>query len=375
MMLHTIALSAQVALAPISLEGQAVELADAVFVANRTTPEVAVIDSRREEVMGRIALSIVPTQIVALDQRRKLVAINSEEGALGIADLYGVRPPAAVSLGFRPDFLQTSPDGDLVAVAGSAAGTVAVFTLGGPRERHRLEGLAAPGYMTFDRDGGRLLVSHRDKSAVSVFDMESGALAKRIELEEEAPGSGGGIAHLTRTPGGELAFALHRDRGLMSIIDLERFETVASVTLPGPAARVFPTADSQYVLVPNPADGSVSMISTWTYKESARFSAARGMTGINTGLVETVALVLSEAEQKAVLLDLRDERRLGELALPDRPETGVTAAGGLKVFVALGDSDRIGVIDMVEGRLTKTIAGVGREPWAVFSAGGLSYCH
>lgn len=372
MLLHTIAFSAQLALAPISLEGQALELADIVFVANRTSPQVTLIDSRSEEVVGRIALPIVPTQIIALNQRRKLVAINSDESALGITDLYGVLPPAEVYLGFRPDYLQTSPDGDLAAVAGSAAGAVAVFEVGGPRERLRIRDLSAPGYMVFDKDGLRLLVSHQDSDAVSVIDLESGEIVKRIDLGE---GEGGGLAHLSRTPGGELAFALHRDRALVSIIDLERHERVASVALPGPATRTFPTADSQYVLVPNAAGDSVSMISTWTLKESARFSAASGMTGINTAVVDTVALVLSEAERKAVLLDLREERRVGELALPSRPETGVTAAGGLKVFVALGESDRVGVIDMLEGRLTKIIAGVGREPWAVFSAGGLSYCH
>ena len=374
MLLHAIAFSAQLALAPISLEGQAVELADVIFVANRTSPQVTLIDSRSEEVLGRIELSIVPTQIIALNQRRKLVAINSDESALGFADLYGVLPPREVYLGFRPDYLQTSPDGDLAAVSGSAAGVVALFEVGGPRERQRFENLQTPGYMIFDKDGRRLFVSHRDSDAVSVIDLDAGGIAKRIDLGEGAAGAGG-IAHLTRTPGGELGFALHRDRGLMSIINLETTERVATVALPGPAARAFPTADSQYVLVPNAADESVSMISTWTLKESARFSAASGMTGINTAVVETVALVLSEAERKAVLLDLRDERRLGEFALPARPETGVTAASGLKVFVALGDSDRVGVIDVVEGRLTKTIAGVGREPWAVFSAGGLSYCH
>jgi hypothetical protein len=43
-----------------------------------------------------------------------------------------------------------------------------------------------------------------------------------------------------------------------------------------------------------------------------------------------------------------------------------------KAFAA---SDQIGVIDMVNGRLSKTIGGVGREPWAVFNVSGLSYCH
>lgn len=373
-MLH-IAFLLQLALAPLSFGAETVELEDVVFVANRTSPQVAVIDAGKERVVGRVELSMVPSQIVALTQRRKLVSISSEGNVFGTADLYGVLPPSEVYLGFRPDYLQISPDEDLAAVAGTAANVVAIFAVGQPRELHRIANLPAPGYMVFDKTGARLFVSHRNSDRVTVIDARTGQVLRSIALEGKGGESSGGIAHLARTPGGELGFALHRTAARLSVFDLKTTEVVAEIALPGPAPRVFPTADSQYVLVPNQSDGSVSMISTWTLKESVRFRGTGAVTGINTALVETVALAINGAEEKAVLLDLRDDRQIGEFALPARPETGATAPGGLKVFVAFGDSDQVGIVDIAQGRLIKTIDGVGREPWAVFTAGGLSYCH
>jgi YVTN family beta-propeller protein len=373
--MHHLLLLVQLALAPLSFGDTPVDLDDVVFVANRTAPHVAVIDAKNDSVLGGVDLPFIPTQIVALGQRRSLIAISSTESALGSVDLYGVRPTSEINLGFKPDFLQISPDEDLVAVSGTAANQISIFQIGGPREVHRVQDIQAPGAMVFDKAGKRLFVSHQDRAAITVVDVATGKRVQEIVLEKAVAGSGDGISYLSRTPGGELAFATRRRTATLHIVDLETAVPVATVSLPGPATRSFPTANSQYVLVPNSADNSVSVISSWTLKESVRLPAVGGIAGINTALVESVALVLSESEKRAAILDLRDERRIGEFALPGTPKTGVTVASGLKVYVALGDSDQIGVIDMVNGRLSKTIGGVGREPWAVFNVSGLSYCH
>lgn len=373
--MHHLLLLVQLALAPLSFGDTAVEPENVVFVANRTAPRVAVLDTRTDSVLGNVDLPFVPTQIVALGQRKLLVATSAAEQALGRVDLYGVQPASKIDLGFQPDFLQISPDEDLVAVSGTAANVVAIFQIGGPREVHRVENIRAPGAMVFGKTGKRLFVSHRDRAAITVLDLATGQRVQEIELEGTSAELGDGISYLSRTPGGELAFATRKKSALVHIVDLETAAAAATVSLPGPARRSFPTADSQYVLVPNTVDDSVSVISSWTLKESNRLPAVAGATGVNTALVETVAVVLSQSENRAAILDLRDERRVGDFALPGTPETGVTVSGGLKVYVAFGDSDQIGVIDMVNGRLSKTIGGVGREPWAVFSVSGLSYCH
>jgi YVTN family beta-propeller protein len=158
------------------------------------------------------------------------------------------------------------------------------------------------------------------------------------------------------------------------VIDLRARRYLTTIALPGPALQAYPTADSQHVLVPN-GDGTVSLISTWSLEESARLPGAAGIAGINTGMFDTLAVALSRSGDKAVLLDLIERRALGEIALPSRPETGVSAAAGTKLYVALSGSDRLAVIDLQARRLLTTIDGVGAQPWAVNMASALSYCH
>ncbi len=128
-------------------------------------------------------------------------------------------------------------------------------------------------------------------------------------------------------------------------------------------------------MIPNETDESVLKISTWTFQQSARLSGALGMSGVNSGLFEPVAPVLSWTQDKAILIDLWTGERLAELPLPGRLEFGITADWGRKAYVALSDSLRVAVIDLEKRKVAKLIDGVGRQHWAVSMPGGSSYCH
>jgi YVTN family beta-propeller protein len=117
------------------------------------------------------------------------------------------------------------------------------------------------------------------------------------------------------------------------------------------------------------------LLSDGTVQEITRLPGAPGISGINTGMFDSVASALSRTDSRAVVLDLDERRAAGEVTLPSRPETGIIADEGRKLYVALSGSDQVAVIDMRRWMLTKLIDGVGREPWAVNMVGALSYCH
>ena len=114
----------------------------------------------------------------------------------------------------------------------------------------------------------------------------------------------------------------------MSVIDLHSLQVLAVLDLPGPAVQAFPTANAQYVLVPNARDRSVSMISTWSFRESTRLPGAADVAGINLGMFDSVAFVLDRAREDALVLDLDGRRQAGEIALDARTGTAITAAAG-----------------------------------------------
>ncbi len=345
-----------------------------IFVANRTSPEIAIIDIRKDEVVSRIVMDAIPLHLLASKERRQLIATSQATQSLSLVDFDSRETLFRLRLGFEPTFIEMGPDDHLIAV-GDALGTVAIVSLEEQRELHRIEGLAEPGYVMFSAKGDKLFVSHRRSDEISVVDLALGRVTGRIALVGDSSADGAGIAHITRTPGGHYGFALHREGGGLSVLDLKKEKAIDQVALPGGLWRGFPTIDSQYVLVPNRADDSLSMISARTRQESARFGGIRDMSGVNTALFGSVAFAFSRADRNVTMIDLLEQRIISRFALPSAPETAATTTDGLKVYVALAESNQVAVIDVIRGKLVRTIDNVGAEPWAVLAAGALNYCH
>jgi YVTN family beta-propeller protein len=73
--------------AAVAGEGALGDLGGYVFVANRTSPEIAVIEVERDAVAKRVALGGIPAQFVISEQLAKLAASHPAERAVSIADL------------------------------------------------------------------------------------------------------------------------------------------------------------------------------------------------------------------------------------------------------------------------------------------------
>jgi YVTN family beta-propeller protein len=86
-------------------------------------------------------------------------------------------------------------------------------------------------------------------------------------------------------------------------------------------------------------------------------------------------VVISRGEDKALVYDLEAMAKVGEIALPGTPETGVTTPDGTRLYVALSGTDQVAVIDLRTRELVKTIDDVGDEPWGATMLGALNYCH
>jgi YVTN family beta-propeller protein len=279
--------------------------------------------------------------------------------------------------------MELSPDGVLLAVGNIGAGTVSLVSLREEREIARVDGLFEPHNLTFSPDGSLLYIANLGASHVSVIDVAKAAIIDEIKVAEppvlagkEDPGAEfQGIINVTATPDGRLGFAAHGEANELAVIDLRTRAVKQRVALGDLPWRAYSTADGRFMLVPNNGDRTLSVISTATLEVVATLPAAEDMTGVNTGWFETTAFALSRAGRKAVVYDLEAMARVGEIALPGTPETGVTTPDGAKLYVALSDTDQVAVIDVHKRALTKTIDGVGDEPWGTMMTGTLNYCH
>ena len=353
-----------------------------LFVPNRASADVAVIDARTDAIVARIDVGNVPHQVAISDSLGKLVASNTHDNTISIVDLGTMTVEATVTLDVEPEHMQVSPGGNVIAVGNIGAGTISLVSLTENRETARVEGLFEPHNLTFSPDGTLLYVANLGANHVSVIDVAAGAVVNEIRIADPAAFaalSGGGefqgIINVTATPDGRLGFAAHGEGDTMAVIDLRTQKIVKNIALGDEPWRAFSTADGRYMLVPNNGDRTISVISVAELKVVATLPGAADMTGINTGWFETTAFVISRGDKKVVVIDLIEMAVTGEIALPGSPETGVVTPDGAKLYIALSSSDQVAVIDTRTATLIGTIDDVGSEPWGSTMVGAVNYCH
>lgn len=354
-----------------------------VFVPNRNSADVAVIDPARDVVVARIDVGEVPHQVAISDVLGRLVTTNTADDTISIVDLGTRRTLATVPLDHEPEHMELSPDGTLLAVGNIGAGTISLVSLREQREIARVEGLYQPHNMTFGPRGRRLFVGNLGAPMVSVVDVASGRVVDEIPVGEVGLAAAldpedetfQGVINVTPTPDRRLGFAAYGEGDRIAVLDLRTGETVESLQLGDEPWRAYGTADGRLMIVPNNGDRTVSIIATASLEEVARLPGASDMTGVNTGWFETTAFVLSRGESKVLIYDLEELAPVGEIALPGAPETGVVTPDGRKLYIALGTTDQVAVIDVEARTLIKLIDDVGDGPWGAHMVGALNYCH
>ena len=359
------------------------DLSHYVFVPNRASADVAVIDTRSDTVVAHIPVGAVPHQ-VAVSQRLGTMAVtNTADNTVSLIDLATLQASATVHLGHEPEHMEIDPAGEVLAVGNIGEGTVSLVSLVERREFARVGGLHEPHNMTFDPSGQRLYVGNLGASFVSVIDVPQATVAGEIAVgpdralaaRDAGDGAYQGIINVTATPDGSLGFAAYGEGDRMAVIDLQSGRTVKSLALGDTPWRAFTTSDGRHMIVPNNGDETVSIVSTETLAEVARLPGAADMTGVNTGWFDTLAYVISRGDDKALVIDLETMSAAGEIALPGTPETGVITPDGTKLYVALSDAGSVAVIDVRTKAVSSVIEGVGAEPWGAHMAGAVNYCH
>ena len=359
------------------------DLSHYVFVPNRASADVAVIDTRTDTVIARIPVGAVPHQVAVSQTHGKMAVTNTADNTVSVIDLATLTVVATIPLGHEPEHMEIDPTGEMLAVGNIGEGTVSLVSLREDRELARVGGLHEPHNMTFDPSGTRLYVGNLGASFVSMIDVPSATVAGEIAVgPDRALASAGaddaayqGIISVTATADGRLGFAAYGEGDGMAVIDLESGRTLKTLTLGDTPWRAFASGDGRYMIVPNNGDETVSVISTETLAEVARLPGAADMTGVNTGWRDSLAYVISRGDDKALIIDLTTMSLAGEIALPGTPETGVTTPDGAKLYVALSDAGKVAVIDVRAKAVVAMIDGVGAEPWGAHMAGAVNYCH
>ncbi|SMH61443.1 hypothetical protein SAMN02982994_5839 [Azospirillum lipoferum] len=336
-------------------------------MASASEPVIAVVDSVSDTVVMRIPLPGPARQTVVLERGAKLVVSDGVGRKLSVIETSSGTLDRELATSVVPVMLQIDRTGTLLAVGDPSAGSVEIIrSLGAATVT--IPGLPGLRSILFD-SSNRLLVAYGHR--IAVIDTQAGRVLTELAVEAGK----GAITQLATDPGRSYLFALQGDQGLVSIFDLKTLARSARLVLPAPLGSALPSADSQFMLVPVAGGRAVSVVSTWTLKESRRLAMAAPVTGIGLGVFQTVSIGMSRTARSVQAVDLRDRRSLGILPLPGVPEAGALAATGLKYYVTLADSGQLAVLDLLRTSVLSLIDTSVRGAAMVVPAVGYSDCH
>ena len=353
------------------------DLLQYVFVVNQGSSEVVIVDSDTDTVVDRIRLPSVPNEILLSEVTRKLLSSNLADRTVTITSLDSLRQEAVIRLDFPPSRMRLGSAGRLLVVGNSDVGAVSIIDLATGQETQRIDGLEKPGYFIFGRDERLLYVAAADAARLEVVEVGSGEIREHIPLAQPDTATEGEavVSALARTPGGQLAFVLREDEAVMDVVDLRENSRIKSVALPGSADRVYPSANNQYLIIPDSDTGDVSVFSTWSLRKLGEVPGAPDAAAVSIALFDSVAFVPSRERNSMLVFSINDRRKLADIALPGAPADSVVSVNGLKIYVALPGSGQLAVIDAIKLELVAMVDDVGDRPVDVITVRDLSYCH
>jgi YVTN family beta-propeller protein len=358
-----------------------------VFVTNRDSSDVTVIDMKTDVILDRIACGDFsnPHMAVATRDGKNLLVTGTNSNFVAIIDLK-TREITKVRLGLMPEHFDITPDGKYAYIGNMASGCVSVVDIEAKKETSRLTGFFEPHGIVCLPDNSKVYISNMGAHEVAVIDVEKQMVASRMDVGSAyvmarvdmnvKMAEVVGIANPTLTIDGRYAYAADGDSNQVAVIDTIDDSVVATIPVGDDPWRAYASPDGTKMVVPNNGDETISVIDTATNKVIATFPGGADMTGVNFVNGGKKAYVISRGDNAVYIFDMEKMREIKKvkLGLNVSPETASTTLDGKKVYLAASQRNSVFVFD-ADTDDYKEIKNVGLSPWAVTIIGAANYCH
>ncbi|MGR3173141.1 MAG: cytochrome D1 domain-containing protein [Candidatus Scalindua sp.] len=358
-----------------------------VFVTNRDSSDVTVIDMNTDVILDRIACGdwSNPHMAIATLDGKYLLVTGTNANFVAIIDLK-TRELTKVRLGLMPEHFDITPDGKYAYIGNMAAGCVSVVDIEARKEVSRISGFFEPHGIVCLPNNSKVYVSNMGAHEVAVIDVEKQLVASRLEVGsayvmarvdmDSKMAEIVGIANPTLTIDGRYAYAADGDSNQVAVIDTIDDSIVTTIPVGDDPWRAYASPDGTKMLVPNNGDETISVIDTTTNKVIATFPGGADMTGVNFVNGGKKAYVISRGDNAVYIYDMEKMKELKKikLGLNVGLETASTTPDGKKVYLAASRRNSVFVFD-ADTDDYKEITNVGLSPWAVTIIGAANYCH
>jgi YVTN family beta-propeller protein len=360
------------------------------FVTNRDSSDVAVIDTKTDQVVARISLGAFANAHMAMltnDGKKLLVTATGRDRFL-IVDLATQKIEKTVVTGQSPEHFDITMDDRFAYVGAIEGSTVSVIDLKEGTEIKRLAGFFEPHGFSVLPGRSKVYVSNFGAHEVRTIEIPSQQMARRLAIgdihraaikdPERYQSELKGIANPTPTLDGRFVFAADGDAGVVGVIDTQTDRVIKTLKVGESPWRAYASPDGLWMLVLNNGDETVSVISTKTQEVVTTLPGGAEMTGVNFTQGGKKAYIISRGDSAIYVYDLQTFKKVNRMKIGDNLalETASTTADDKKIYLASSTDDSVYVIDGVTDEV-KRIENVGRYPWGVTILGSASpnYCH
>ncbi len=358
-----------------------------VFVTNRDSSDIAVIDMKTDAIVDRIPVENFanPHMAVATNDGKYILATGTNANFVAIIDLE-TREMSKVRLGLMPEHFDISADNKHAYIGNMGNGEVSVVDIENKVVVNKIAGFYEPHGPVCIPGGEKVYVGNMGAHEVGVIDVKSGKLVRRIEIGSafmmamvDMPNKLSeliGIANPTLTTDGRYAYAADGDSNQVAVIDTETDSVIATIPVGDEPWRAYASPDGTKMMVPNNGDQTVSVIDTKTNKVISTFPGGEDMTGINYVNGGKKAYVISRGESAVYVFDMEKMKESKRIKFDQDMtfETASTTPDGKKVYLAASQANSVIVLDGDTDEYTQ-IPNVGLSPWAVTIVAGANYCH
>ena len=359
-----------------------------VFVTNRDSSDIAVIDMNTDLIIDRIACGDFsnPHMAVATNDGKYLLATGTNSNFVAIIDLK-TREISKVRLGLMPEHFDISEDNKYAYIGNMGNGEMSIVDIENKIEVNRIAGFFEPHGPVCIPGSDKVYVGNMGAHEISIIDTKNPqVVARTIEVGSafmmamvDMPGKLAeiiGIANPTLTPDGRYAYAADGDSDQVAVIDTATDSVIKTIPVGDEPWRAYASPDGTKMLVPNNGDQTVSVIDTKKNKVIATFPGGEDMTGVNFVNGGKKAYVISRGESAIYVLDMVKMKEMKRIKFDQDMvfETASTTPDGKKVYLAASQANSVVVIDGATDEYAM-IRNVGLSPWAVTIIGGANYCH
>jgi YVTN family beta-propeller protein len=235
-----------------------------VYVADRFTESVYVVDTSTNDVIATIPMGAGPNAVtVSPDGTRAYVGLHGTNQVATI-DTATNQVIKTVKVGPGVTEVAVTPDGSRVYASNSSGSTVSVIDTATNTEITRVKVGSAPFGIAASPDGSKIYVANRSSGTVSVIDTATNTVVKTVKV-------GSSPRALAVTPDGAHIYVTNYGPDTVSVIDTSTNTVVKTVAVGKDPIGGALSPDGAYFYTANSND-TVTVIDTATNTKVASFS-------------------------------------------------------------------------------------------------------